>query len=71
VRSLTYRWNSADRINNASCFTLIACDVLYTTYNVLFDDGDRLHGSTLPYIIFDVVLLLLRLDVLCLVDNHR
>jgi hypothetical protein len=34
------------------------------------DDGDRLHGSILPYIILDVVVLLLRLDVLCLVDSH-
>jgi hypothetical protein len=54
-----------------SCFTLIACDVLYTMCRVLFDDGDRLHGSTLPFIILDTVVLLLRLDVLCVVDSHR
>jgi hypothetical protein len=30
-----------------------------------------LHGSTLPYTILDVVVLLLRLDVLRLVDSHR
>jgi hypothetical protein len=32
---------------------------------VLYDDGDRLHGSILPYNILDVDVLLLRLDVLC------
>jgi hypothetical protein len=78
VRSLTRRWRKAspdaystNRINNVSCFTLIACDVLCTTCRVLFDDGDRLHGSTLLYTILDVTVLLLRLDVLCLVDSHR
>jgi hypothetical protein len=35
------------------------------------DGGDRLHGSTLSYTIFDVVVLLLQLEVLCLVDSHR
>jgi hypothetical protein len=35
------------------------------------DDGDRLHGSTLSYTILDVVDLLLRLNMLCLVDSHR
>jgi hypothetical protein len=66
VRILAHRWNkespgafSSDRLNNVSRFTLIACDVLCTTCRVLFDDGDRLHGSTLPYIIHDVVVLLL------------
>jgi hypothetical protein len=54
-----------------SCFTLIACDVLCTTCRVLFDNGDRLHGSTLPYTILDVDVLLLPLDVLCLDDNHQ
>jgi hypothetical protein len=34
------------------------------------DNGDRLHGSTLPYIILVVDVLLLQLDVLCLVDIH-
>jgi hypothetical protein len=54
-----------------SCFSLIVCDVLCTTCRVLFDDGDRLHGSTLPYVILVVVILLLRLDVLCVVDSHQ
>jgi hypothetical protein len=35
------------------------------------DGGDRLHGSTLSYTILDVVVLLLRLDLLCLIDSHR
>jgi hypothetical protein len=66
VRSLAHRWNkessgafSSNRLNNVSHFNLIACDVLCTTCRVLFDDGDRLHGSTLSYIILDVVVLLL------------
>jgi hypothetical protein len=36
----------------------LACDVLYTMCRVLYD-GDRLHGSTLPYIILVVDVLLL------------
>jgi hypothetical protein len=43
---------------------------LCTTCRVLFDDGDRLHDSTLPYTIYDIVVLLLRHYVLCLVDSH-
>jgi hypothetical protein len=77
VRSLTRRWSkespdaySTNSLNSVSCFTLIACDVLCTTCRVLFNIGDRLHGNTLPYIILDVVILLLRLDVLCVVDNQ-
>jgi hypothetical protein len=31
---------------------------------VLFDDGNTVHGSTLLYTILDIVVLLLRLDVL-------
>jgi hypothetical protein len=38
---------------------------------VMFDDGDRLYGSTLPYTILDVDVLVLRIDVICLVDSHR
>jgi hypothetical protein len=78
VRSLPHHWSKAspgaystNRLNNVSCFTSNACDVLCTMCRVLFDDGDRLHGSTLSYTILDVVVLLLRLDVLCLVDSHR
>jgi hypothetical protein len=66
VRSLTCRWSKAcpgaystNRLNNVSCFTSNACDVLCTTCRVLFDDGDMLHGSTVLYTIFDVVVLLL------------
>jgi hypothetical protein len=51
------------------CSTLIAGDVLCTMCRVLFDVGDKLHGSTLPYIILHVVVLLLRLDVLCVVNS--
>jgi hypothetical protein len=40
---------STNRPNNVSCFTLNACVILCTTCRVLFNDGDRLHGSTLPY----------------------
>jgi hypothetical protein len=60
-------------IDLTSCLVLLfyACDVLCITCRVLFDDGDRLYGSTLPYTILDVVVLLLRLDVLCVVDSHR
>jgi hypothetical protein len=37
--------------SNMTCLLLfIACDVLSITYMVLLVDGDRLHGSTLPYI---------------------
>jgi hypothetical protein len=61
---------SINRLNNESCLTLIACDVLCITCRVLLDDGNRLHGSTLPYTILDIVVLLLQLDVLCLVDRH-
>jgi hypothetical protein len=32
-------------------FILFACDVLRITCRVLLIDGDRLHGSTLLYII--------------------
>jgi hypothetical protein len=42
-----------------SSFTLNACNVLCITCRVLFDDGDRLQGSTLPYTILDVDVLLL------------
>ncbi len=59
---------------NMTYFTLfyfIACDVLCITCMVSLDGGDRLQGSTLLYTILDVVVLLLRLDVLCLVDSHR
>jgi hypothetical protein len=56
VRSLTRRWRKANpdaystnRLNNVSCFTLNACDVLSTTCRVLFDDSDRLHGNTLSH----------------------
>jgi hypothetical protein len=62
---------STYRLNIVSYFTLIACDVLCSMCRVLFDDGDRLHGSTLPYAILDIDVLLLRLDVLCIVDSHR
>jgi hypothetical protein len=37
---------------------LVVYDVLCTTCMVLFDDGEMLHGSTISYIIFDVVVLL-------------
>jgi hypothetical protein len=40
--------------------------VLYCALRVgFFNDGDRLHGSSLPYTILDVVVVLLLLDVLC------
>jgi hypothetical protein len=50
---------STYRMNVVSCFTLNARDVLSTTCRVLFDDGDRLHGSTLLYTTLDVAVLLL------------
>jgi hypothetical protein len=53
-----------------SCFTSYAC-VDCALRIVLLDYGDRLHGSTIPYTILDVVVLLLLLDVLCLVDSQR
>jgi hypothetical protein len=56
---------------NMSCLLIFACDVLCTMCRVLFDDVDRLHGSTLSYTILNVDVLLLRLDMLCLVENHR
>jgi hypothetical protein len=37
---------------NMTCFKLfIAYDVLCITYRIFLVDGDRLHGSTLPYTI--------------------
>jgi hypothetical protein len=36
---------------NMSCCILFACDVLHITCRILLIDGDRLHGSTLPYTI--------------------
>jgi hypothetical protein len=66
VRSLNRRLSKASpgaystyRMNIVSFFTLIACNVLHTMCRVLFDDGDRLYGSALPYTILDVVVLLL------------
>jgi hypothetical protein len=50
---------STNKLNDMSCFTSNACDVLCNMFRVLFDDGNRLHGSTLPYTILDVVVLLL------------
>jgi hypothetical protein len=46
-------------MNVVSCFTLNACVVLCTTCRALFDDGDRLYGSTFLYTILDIVVLLL------------
>jgi hypothetical protein len=45
-------------LNTESCLYYLACDVLYTMCRVLYD-GDRLHDSTLPYIILVVDVLLL------------
>jgi hypothetical protein len=36
---------------NMSCFILFACDVLHITCRLFLIGGDRLHGSTLPYIV--------------------
>jgi hypothetical protein len=49
---------SPHRMLKVSCFSLFAGDVLCTTCRVFFDDGDRLHGSTLPYSILDIIVLL-------------
>jgi hypothetical protein len=59
----------AIEMTNMSCFTSYSCvDCALRIW--LLDDGDRLHGSSFAYTILDVVVLLLRLDVLCLVDSH-
>jgi hypothetical protein len=60
-------------IDLTSCLALLFYAVMYCALCVgsCFNDGDRLHGSTLLYTILDVVVLLLRLDVLCIVDSHR
>jgi hypothetical protein len=58
LRSITRLWSKASLgaystygSNNMTCLLFfIACDVLCITYRVLLMDGDRLHGSTLPYI---------------------
>ncbi len=52
-------------LNIESCLYYLACDVLCTTCRVLYD-GDRLHGSTLPYIILvvDVLLFMTRCAML-------
>jgi hypothetical protein len=47
-------------LKNVSCFTSYAC-VDCALHIRFLDDGDRLHGSTLPYIILVV-------DVLPLYD---
>jgi hypothetical protein len=38
-------------LTRVALFYFIACDVLCITCRVLLIDDDRLHGSTLPYII--------------------
>jgi hypothetical protein len=40
-------------LNIESCLYYLACDVLCTTCRVLYD-GDRLDGSSLPYVILVV-----------------
>jgi hypothetical protein len=50
---------STYKMNVVSCFTLNACVVLCTTCRALFDDGDRLYGSTFLYTILHIVVLLL------------
>jgi hypothetical protein len=47
------------RIINMCCLLIFLYDILCTTCRVLFDDGDRLYGSTIPYTILDVDVLLL------------
>jgi hypothetical protein len=53
LRSITLSKASPDAYSSyrtsMACF--IAFDVLCITYRVFLDDGDRLHGSTLPYTI--------------------
>jgi hypothetical protein len=48
-------------LNIESCLFYLACDVLCPTCTVLYD-GDRLHGSTLPYtiLVVDVLLFMTR-----------
>jgi hypothetical protein len=61
---------STYRMHFESCFIFIL-HVMYYALRIWFlDDDDRLHGSTLPYIIL-VVDIFIRLDVLCLVDSYR
>jgi hypothetical protein len=60
VRSVTRRWSKASpsvyrsyRMINMTCFTYLCRCCLCTKYTVLYDD-DRLHASTLPYVILVV-----------------
>jgi hypothetical protein len=52
-------------LNIESCLFYLACDVLCTTCRVLYD-GDRLYGSTLPYtiLVVDVLLFVTRCAML-------
>jgi hypothetical protein len=66
LRSVTWLWSKAIPGAYSSCgfnmtclLYFIACDVLCIMYRILLIDGDRLYGSTLPYTILDVVVLLL------------
>jgi hypothetical protein len=55
----TFPKSGHHRLTTSHATEAAACDVLCTMCRVLFDDGDGLHGSTLLYIILDVVVLLL------------
>jgi hypothetical protein len=60
VRSLIWHWGKASpgayrfyRLINMTCFTYLCLSCLCITYRVLYD-GNRLHGSTLSYVILIV-----------------
>jgi hypothetical protein len=60
VRSLIRRSSKANpgayrsyRVNNVSCFAYLCMWRLCTMCRILYD-GDRLHGSTLTYVILDI-----------------
>jgi hypothetical protein len=64
MRSLTQRMSMASsgayrscRMDNVSCFTYLCMCWLCPTCMVLYDD-DRLHGSTLSYVILVVEVLM-------------
>jgi hypothetical protein len=67
LRSVTRRWSKASpstyspyRRINMTCFAYIQLHVIYCALRIGFlNDSDRLHGSTLPYTILDVDVLLL------------
>jgi hypothetical protein len=78
LRSVTRRWSKASP-DAYSPHRMLTRVLLYFSMHMMYcalyigflNNSDRLHNSTIPYTILDVDVLILRLDMLCLVDSHR